>query len=81
MTGSLVWATGRKVDQARRLLNRQRPEQRLVEEGEDRRVRADPERQRNDRHGRHERGLEESAKGELEMHVLRSSNELSDRDV
>ena len=56
----------RQVDELRRPRHVQRLEQHLVEAREDRRIGADPERQRHDGDDRDKRGLEQGPEGELE---------------
>ena len=55
----------REIDQPAGLRHRHRLEQHLVETGENGRVGANPERERDDRDRRHERRLEQHAEGEL----------------
>ena len=56
-----------QIDQRPRILDRQRPEQELVEQREDGGVRADSQGQRQDRHDGHERCFEQSAEGESQL--------------
>jgi hypothetical protein len=56
-----------EVDEAPRLVRRQGAEQHLVEQREDRRVRPDPEGEREHRDGRHERRLAKRANGERQV--------------
>ena len=63
-----LFGAGRaEVDEANRLRNGQRPEEHLVEQREDRGVRADAQRQRDDRDERDKRGPEEGAAGKLQV--------------
>ena len=73
----------RQVDEPGRLGHRQRPQQHLVEQREDRRVRADPERERDDRDRGDERGLEERPEGKFQVdhRFSAGSDENSGREV
>ena len=57
----------REVDEPLRLRHRQRLEQHLVEQRIDRRVRADAERERQDRDDRDERRFEQRSKRQLQI--------------
>jgi hypothetical protein len=54
-----IWARGGQVDQAARVGHRQRTQQNLVEQRENRPVCANAEAKRQNRHGRHERRPEQ----------------------
>src|SRR5437867_5614453 len=56
-----------EIDEPLRLPHWKRPEKQLIEQREDRRVGADPERQRHDRDDGDERCLEQRAKSELQV--------------
>src|SRR5579872_6979215 len=66
-----TWRIAAEVDEPLRVAHWERREEQLVEQRVDRRIGADPERQRQDGDDRYERRFEERSNGELDVAHVR----------